>query len=266
MRALLLSLLGLLPQQGQAAPLESGVVRSVELDAPPGTFVRHFRLDSPAGSDAPPQGLLRYLAGPDPEGGTRVETELSWFADGLRVLHLERLREDERRLVFRELGPRSARTLFLTGRADQPCEATELGGPEVVRRTLPAGGELPLFLVESARGGLAPPREARVLDPLGAAFEPLTLATRGGFDERTLEARRADGSLRWSVSFRGAEPVAWAWQEGGPRAHAIPREEYDRIRAEHELAVRVAEEAAARSARAGAGHPSRFLPSGYRSR
>lgn len=250
MLPLLLALAAVLPQQGKA-PLESGLVRSVELDAPSGTFVQHFRLDSPSGSDAPPQGLLRYLSGPDPEGGLRVETELTWFAEGLRVLHGERVHGGERRLVFRELGLRSARTFFLTGHGDAPCEATELGGPAVVRRIFAATGEFPLFLVESARRGLALPTTADVFEPLGAVLEPLTLATQGGFEERTLSARRADGSLRWSVTFRGAEPIAWAWQDGGPRARAIEREEYDRIRGEHELSVRVAEEAAARSARAG---------------
>lgn len=250
MLPLLLTLAVLLPQQGKA-PLESGLVRSVEIDALPGTFVQHFRLDSPAGSDAPAQGLLRYLSGPDPEGGLRVESELTWFAEGLRVLQAERVNGAERRLVFRELGARSARTFFLTGRAGQACEATELGGPEVVRRTYPATGEFPLFLVESARRGLALPASADVFEPLGAVLEPLTLTTQGGFEERTLSARRSDGSLRWSVTFRGAEPVRWAWQDGGPCARAIAREEYERLRGEHELSVRVAEEAAARSARVG---------------
>ncbi|MEQ1893582.1 MAG: hypothetical protein ABL998_13645 [Planctomycetota bacterium] len=249
MLALFLALAAL-SQQGKA-PLESGLVRSVELEALPGTFVQHFRLDSPAGTDAPPQGLLRYLSGPDPEGGLRVETELSWFAEQLRLLHGERVNGNERRLVFRELGPHSARTFFLTAHGGARAEATELGGPEVVRRTYSAAGELPLFLVESARRGFALPSTAEVFEPLGATLEPLTFTTQGGFEERTLAARRADGSLRWSVTFRGAEPVAWAWQDGGPRARAIAREEYERIRGEHELSVRVAGEAAARSARAG---------------
>jgi hypothetical protein len=250
MLPLLLALGTSLPQQGKS-PLESGLVRSVELEALPGTFVQHFRLDSPAGADAPAQGLLRYLSGPDPEGGLRVETEITWFAEGLRVLQGERVNGAERRLVFRELGARTARTFFLTQHGSAVCEATELGGPEVVRRTFPATGEFPLFLVESARRGLALPASAEVFEPLGATLEPLTLTTSGGFEERTLIARRADGSLRWSVTFRAAEPIAWAWQDGGPRARAIAREEYERLRTEHELSVRVAEEAAARSARAG---------------
>lgn len=250
MRALLLTLLCFAPQQGKAAPLESGIVRSVELDAPPGTFVRHYRLDAPAGPAAPPQGVMKYLAGPAPEGGLRVETELQFFSERLRVLHAERVGALERRLVFRELGPRSARTFFLTARRGEPCEATELGGAEVVRRTFAESSEFPLGLVESARRGLALPKDVAVLEPLGAVLESLALATRGGFEERTLEARREDGSLRWSVSFRAEEPVAWSWQEGGAQARLIPQAEYERLKGEHELSVRVAEEAAARSIRA----------------
>jgi hypothetical protein len=253
MRALLFLLLcvgaGQGQGQGKSAPLESGIVRSVELDAPPGTFVRHFRLDGLAGPDAPPQGLMRYLAGPEEEGGLRVETEILYFAEGLRVLHAERVAGGERRLVFRELGKGNARTFFLTGKRGERCEATELGGPEVVRRNFPEESEFPLVLIESARRGLALPSRASVLEPLGAALEEITLATRGGFEERMLEARRADGSSRWRVSFRGEELVAWGWQEGGAQARAVPRAEYERIKEEHELSVRVAEEAAARSTR-----------------
>lgn len=245
-----LLLLACLPQgSGRSAPLESGLVRSVELDAPAGTYVAYFRLDAPGAPEAPPIGLLRYVAGPDPEGGERVETELLFLAEGLRVVHGERARGDERRTVFREFGTRGGRTLILSGVSGLGYDATELGGPEVVRRRLSAAGEFPLALTEAARAGRAVPRTAEVFEPLASDFEALSLATRGGFEERTLEARRADGSLRWSATFRGEGLVALGWSEGGPRARAVSREEYERIRGEHELARRVAEEAAARTAR-----------------
>jgi len=232
----------------RSAPLESGLVRSVELDAPPGTYVAYFRLDAPGAPAAPPVGLLRYVAGPDAEGGERVETELLFLSEGLRVVHGERARGDERRTVFREFGRRSGRTLVLSGTVGGSYEATELGGPEVVRRSLASGGEFPLGLLEDARSGRAVPGALAVFEPLAGSFEPTTLATRGGFEERTLEARRADGSLRWSATFRGAELLALGWSEAGPRARVVAREEYERLRNEHELAKGMAEEAAARSA------------------
>jgi len=242
--------LALVPQaSGRPAPLESGLVRSVELDAPAGTYVAWFRLDAPEAPDAPPAGLLRYVAGPDPDGGERVEVEFLFLAEGLRVVHGERARGEERHTVFREFGTQSGRTLIVSGAAGAGYEATELGGPEVVRRHLVPGGEFPLGLLEHARAGRAVPRTAEVFEPLGTTFEPLTLATRGGFEERILEARRADGSLRWGATFRGEALVALSWSEGGPRARAVPREEYERLRGEHELARRVAEEAAARTFR-----------------
>ena len=243
---LLALLLALVPQaSGRSSPLESGLVRSVEIDAPAGTYVAYFRLDAGA-SGAPPAGLLRYLAGPDPEGGQRIEMEFLFLSEGLRLVHGERVRGDERRTVFREFGARSGRTLILTGSSGTGFEATELGGPEVLRRSLAPGGEFPLALLEGVRQGKAAPGTAAVFEPLSTSFEPLSLATRGGFEERILEARRDDESLRWSATFRGEALIALGWSEGGPRARAIPREEYERLRGEHELARKVAEEAAAR--------------------
>lgn len=243
-----------LPQAGgRPAPLESGLVRSVELDAPAGTYVAYFRLDAPGHAEAPPAGLLRYLAGPDPDGGQRIEAEFLFLAEGLRLVHGEREHGEERRTVFREFGKGAGRTLILTGGASGGYEATELGGPEVQRRSFEPGGEFPLGLLEAARQGHAVSRVTSVFEPLATSFEALTLATRGGFDERILEARRADESLRWSATFRGEALIALGWSEGGPRARAISREEYERIRGEHELSRRVAKEAAARSLRGRSG-------------
>jgi hypothetical protein len=242
--------------QDTAAPLESGLVRAVELAPPAGTEVEYFRLDAgPAAGDELPQALLRYVTGPDPAGGLRVELELQYLAEGLRVIHGERALRGEQRLVFREVGERSGRTLFLQGTPDSGYEGYELGGPTLVRHAFPPGGELPLLLIDSARRGLPPPAEGRVLDPLGARFEPVRLSFRGGApgipsdEERTLEARRSDGSLCWRVGFRGNSCTEWRWHEGGPVARAISREEYEDARSRHELSERAAQEAAAEARR-----------------
>src|SRR5262245_10103515 len=112
-------LLGLLFQAGVLAgrlqqaegPLAAGIVRAVELEPLPGTVVQHFRIDRPGSqADEEPLGILRFLSEPDPEGGLRVELELEYFDDGLRVIHTEQGTRFERRLVFRELRERAGRT------------------------------------------------------------------------------------------------------------------------------------------------------------
>lgn len=237
---------------GDAArpPLASGLVRSVEVARAVPAFVQHFRLDAgELRAERAPLGLARYVAGPDPEGGIHVELELELFAPGLRLIHVEQANVQRRRLVFRELSARAGRTLFLEGRPAEPLLGYELGGPEVVRRATEAGGILPLLLLESQRRGALPPGELRVLDPLSTAFEPLALAARDEAHGRVLEARRADGSLRWRVVLAGAELAELRFQERGPLARPIPPEEFARWRERHEQEAHSAREAAAARAR-----------------
>jgi hypothetical protein len=235
---------------GVRPPLASGLVRAVEVARAAPAFVQHFRLDAgELRAERAPLGLARYVAGPDPEGGTHVELELELFAPGLRLIHVEQANLQRRRLVFRELGARAARTLFLEGRPSEPLLGYELGGPEVLRRTTEAGGILPLLLLESQRRGALPPGELRVLDPLSTAFEPLALAARDDALGRVLEARRADGSLRWRAVLAGAELAELRFQERGPLARPIAPEEFARWRERHEQETRSAREAAAARAR-----------------
>ncbi len=220
-------------------------MRSLDLEPPPGTWVQYFCVErTGARAEEAPLGLLRYLAGPDSEGGERVELELQYLVDGMTVVHTEQVSQARRRLVFREVRERGGRTLFLEGPLGAGLSGYELGGTEVVRHEL-TGGELPLFLIEAARRGSAWSDEMAVLDPLAATDELLKLATRTAGEERVFEARRADGSLRWRVSARGAELVEWRFQERGPAARAIPLVEYRRLREQHELAMSAVREAAA---------------------
>lgn len=241
----LLALAAVSPQAGATPPFLHGLVRSLDLEPPPGTWVQHFRLErAGARADEAPIGLLRYVAGPDPEGGERVEVELQYLADGLTLIHTEQTNEARRRIVFREVRERGGRTLFLEGEDGPSWSGYELGGTEVVRHELP-GGALPLFLIEAMRRGEAHPEELAVLDPLAATDELLKLTTRTSGEERVFEARRADGGLRWRVSARDAELLEWRFQERGPVARAIPPADYRALREQHELAMSAVREAAA---------------------
>lgn len=225
------------PQGGareHAAPLESGMVRSLELEPLPGTHALYFRLDgASARPDQAPVGLLRYVAGPDREGGVRVDFELQYLATNVRVLHTEQASLACRHLVFRELREGAGRTLFLQGTPAAGFEGHELGIGEVVRRALPGPGEFPLLLLESARLGQELPPEALVLDPLSAGFESLRLTCTVQGDLRAIEARRLDGSLRWRVVARGEELLEWRFQERGPVARSVPREVFEALLEQH---------------------------------
>jgi hypothetical protein len=228
--ALLLALGPSAPQASSASrPLESGLIRSLEIESPPGTYVQHFRLDPGEGS-GPPLGLARYVAGPDGQG-TRVELELAWFEPELRLIQTERASAYGRLLVFREVRPGGGRTLFLTGDPGRPWSCHELGGPEPLRREFPVGGELPLLLLEAARrervtGPLAP-----TFDPLRAGFEP----ARARLVQGTFELRTDDGGLRFAVDLDGDRLVGWRWQAGSPVARPVSPETWESLRREHEV-------------------------------
>ena len=251
MRSLVLLGLTLLqggsPAREQATALAS--VRAVELEAPPGTLVQHFRIEDerpPVGAE--PRGLMRFVTGPDPEGGLRVELELLYFEPELRLIHTERATDAGRELVFREVRADGGRTLFLHGSPATGYESHELGGREAVRRTQSGAGEFPLFLVEAARRGLALPSAPDLYEPLAARFEPTRAVLVPG-EEPALELRRADGSRRWAVRFRAGVPVEWRWLEGAAIARAIAPEEFERLRAQHDTQRRAALAAAARAER-----------------
>ena len=254
-------LLALAVQGRNGSPLESGLVRSLDLERASGTWAQHFRLDRPgAPEDEPPVGLARYVSGPDSEGGARVELELQYFARGVTVIQIEQVSPARKRLVFREVRERGGRTLFLEGPSGAGLSGYELGGPEVVRREL-ADGLLPLFLIEAARTGGALPEEADVVDPLAAGVEELRFLRREDREgESVLEVRRTDGSLRWRLTTLAGELRELRFQERGPLARPVTAEEFERIRAQHELEARAVQEAGSSSAPRGAA--SRSLSEG----
>jgi len=238
MRLLLFAVLaGLAAPQSQrgAPPLESGVVREVQLAQPSGTLVQHFRLDRGAlREDVPPSGLARWTSGPDLGGGLRVELELFFLEDGVRVFHSERASSSGRVLVFREVRERAGRTLFLEGSPEGGYASIELSSAEPRRRAHAERGELPLLLLEAARRGAQLPASTLVFDPLGSTFETTHLELGLAEGAQRFELRRADGSRRWRVVFREGLPIEMGWQEDGPVARAIVEEDYQRLLAEHE--------------------------------
>lgn len=240
----LLFLLALVPQQRRGL-IDSGSVRSVELESGPGTWAQYFRLDdSVARPEDAPQGLLRYVAWPDRQGGVHVDLEVQFLADGLRVVHTEEASLEHRRLVFRELREGAGRTVLLDGTPATGFEGHELGIGEAIRLR-PGTGEFPLLLIESARLGDELPAELSVFDPLAAAFEPLKTKSWWQDGEHVVEARRTDGGLRWRIRFRGEELLEWRFQDRGPVARSIPREVFQALLDRHENGVRKAREAAA---------------------
>ena len=208
----------------QDTPLTSGDVRSVHLLKPAGTRVEHFRLERGApGSD--PVGLVRWISGPDPEheGGWRVEREVIFFDETTRVVHTERLHPDRRKLVWREVRPRSGRTLVLEWTPDGRTTSYETIGGEIFRKELdlPGGALLPLSLVEHARLGEDWQGSFPVFRPLASDFELLQLGVRREGSARQLELRRTDGLLVGRFQFRGHELESFRWQEGDLVARAI---------------------------------------------
>ena len=182
-------------------------------------------------------------------GGLYVELDLHYFAEDVRVIHVEQSSGVSRSLVFREVDPFLGRTLFLEANGTS-CAGYELGGGEVLRHEFPLEGEFPMLLIESLRRGGTPRADAAVLDPLSARCEPTRFELRERDGERSCEARRGDESLRWRIEFGGSELRAWRFQDHGPLARAIPRDEYERLEERFALDSRAAREAAARAIRA----------------
>ena len=225
------------PGHLRRSPLSSGDVRELELRAPPGTWTGFFRIDAAAGGThgepvGHPLGAVQWVAGPTTEtaGGWRIDTETTWFDAKTRVYHAERLRELEKKLVWREVRARGGRTVLLVPAGASTClESLEPVAEEVVRRfRYEQGLCLPLELVDRARRGEALQGDFRVFVPLSHGLEELRLSTLGLFGGwlRRLEMRRGDGTLAGRYLFVGDRLVAFRLQERGPLARAIPAEEH----------------------------------------
>lgn len=243
-------------QDGLRRALDNGDIRSVALHPPAETRIEHFRLDAVAwGSELPdpsaePLGVVRFVHGPDaepmPDGPVeRLEQEITFFDADTRVIHIERLHPNVRRLVWREVRPGSGRTLLVNWSLHAGMRSTETIGGAIVRRDhdVSRGAFLPLYLVDLARERNAFDGAFRVFQPLARAIEDVHLETwveigsggaPGEADRFVLSMRRSDGTSAGRYAFEGERLVAFQWQRGGPVAREISRNEYDRWTRERE--------------------------------
>lgn len=232
----------------QVDPLAAGDLWTL-LGAPPRT---------PYGEVAtPPEevGFLLWRRSVD-EGGITLEWDLCFHESETRVLEIERREAQATHLVYREMQPRSGRTL----RADWIDEGSTLrlrewGGRNGQQLRLEdcAGGRFRLGLLEELREASELPSSMRVFDPLSRRFEHLTVSVEAGAPDgpwaagRLLRLTRDNGSSAGAWLVRDGVPVAFQWQSGGLRARRIDLAEYER-RLEQLEAQRAAAEKAASEA------------------
>lgn len=170
-------------------------------------------------------------------GVLTLEWDLSFHENGTRVLEVERHADDGTTLVYREMQPRSGRTLC----ADWIDEASALrlrewGGRNLQQSRLEAeaGGRFRLGLLEDLRGAAPTPGSASVFDPLSRSFEHLDIAVEQAAAEspwagaRLIRLTRADGTNAgtWLQGDDGV--LGFQWQSGGMRARRIGLDDYRR--------------------------------------
>ena len=171
-----------------------------------------------------------------------------------RVLHVEELCDSTARLVWREMGAGSGRSLLAEWEPGGAALRTvEWDRNETLREQIDArdGAVMPLYLIEMLREGRATTGRYPVFDPLSRSLADVEVFTSYGDDPtassrsasegaapdraaparlRTVELLRADGSLFGRYCFRGAELVAFQWQDGGPWARRAGAADYDAAR------------------------------------
>ncbi|HED66248.1 MAG TPA: hypothetical protein ENJ09_11910 [Planctomycetes bacterium] len=220
----------------QGDELERAGIREVFIELPSGTTLEYFRIDAPPGVDGAPSplpiGVARWISGPDPEVGFkwRTELEVSYFAEGTRVLQIERVGPEERELVFRELRDRSGRTVTLRMNKAGEAESSVAFGGDILRRSyeVGTGAALPLSIVEVARRGEPIHGPIPIFEPLSNGFEELTVAVSKEDGHRRLTLRRS-GLLVGDYEFDEQGLAAFSWQRGGPRATRIDSEAFARM-------------------------------------
>jgi hypothetical protein len=163
--------------------------------------------------------------------GWQLEWDVHFLEEQTRVLHVERWSASGVAMIWRELRPRSGRTVTAQwsdeGRA---LLVREWGGPQRVEVEVPApgGGVLPLGLLELAREGVVEGGVLRTFDPLARAFEPLRMSQALEVDgTRRVELRREDGTQAATWWLDGEGLSGFCWQGGGLRARRVGAGEYE---------------------------------------
>jgi hypothetical protein len=245
----LAALIAALAAQSPDAPIGLEVrvdVPEVGLAAPRELREEYFALELENASEGAGAqvglAVLRRSAG---DAGLLLEWEVHFPREHTRVLHVERMSELGTKLVWRELGAGRGRTLS--------CERSPFGAMRVLewtmaceREEIAEGGDvvLPLYLLELARSGDVEPGRYRVFDPpsravvevaLTASFAARAVAASSPQAqdalciERTVELRRADGSLFAAALFVGSELERLRWQGGGLVARRLSKDDYDKV-------------------------------------
>ena len=226
---------------GPPSPLDSGEILEVDIRAPAGTRTRCFRLevrDGPAGRTRI-VGVSRWTVGRPPRSNLagltepwaplqpplRIETQTTWFDADTLVVRVEESGPRGRSLIWREVGERTGRVLWLAEEDAGGFQSTEPVGRDLVRRRF---GELDLTLhrIEEARRGAPVEACLTTFQPLEQRTEDLVAKSCAVGSGRLLELWRQDGSLAGRYSFEGEELVTYQLSEGGPVAVGIPPTEY----------------------------------------
>jgi hypothetical protein len=188
------------------------------------------------------------------EEGMQIECEMLFARAGRgatcqRVLHVEELCRDRSRLVWRELGDASGRSVLAEWGADgESLHTVDWGKVETLREEISAsrGAVMPLYLIEMLREGRITSGRQLVFDPLTRALSELEIrtsyadaaqppcpagptaswASRGLSLARCVELRRSDGTLAGRYRFRGCDLIAFQRQEGGAWACRVGAREH----------------------------------------
>jgi hypothetical protein len=188
------------------------------------------------------------------DDGMQIECEMLFARTGRdapcqRVLHVEELREPRARLVWREIGAGSGRSVLAEWDADRlVLHTVDWGTSETVREEISTsrGAVMPLYLIEMLREGRVTSGPQLVFDPLARTLSELEIVTSYGDPgpppcpagppalrgaqspprSRLVELRRSDGTLAGRYRFRGTELVGFQWQDGGPWAQRVGAREH----------------------------------------
>lgn len=195
-----------------------------------------------AGEQPEELGLLLWRRS-ESAGVLTLEWDLRFHESQTRVIEVERYGDHGSTLVYRELQPRSGRTLS----ADRVDEASALrlrewGGPNLQQSMIESvpGARFRLGLLEDLREAVDPPTSASVFDPLSRSFEHLVVAAEQGPAEgpwsgaRLIRISRADGTSGGNWLLRDGLVVGFQLQAGGLRARRIGLDEYEQRVTERE--------------------------------
>jgi hypothetical protein len=171
---------------------------------------------------------------------SRLEWEIYFAETEVRVLHVEHGAADMSRLVWREIGTRSRRSLVAVLEGSS-AKITEWSSGECLREEIATceGAILPLRLVEDLRTGALEAGPLEVFNPLQRRFErlepgPAELASKPPDEadpaSREVCLQREDGTQALRLVFRRDELLSLQWQPGGLRARRVGYADFKQLR------------------------------------